>query len=84
MSDLSLGGWKATDTLVSAVFGTQVAQTEIPESMRVGGVDNPAVSVFGWGAWLKDQPTAGLDVWFELAKDRMVSKAPSSYFVYYC
>ena len=38
--------------------------------MRKGGVENPAVAVFGYGQWLKDQPTSQLDPMFEGASSK--------------
>ena len=65
-------GLKHIDTLVSAVFGNQVGQDEIPKNMRKGEVKNPAVSVFGWGVWLLDNPTENLQKRFERIGDLMV------------
>ncbi|KAJ3547829.1 hypothetical protein NM208_g1311 [Fusarium decemcellulare] len=48
--------------IVNAVFGKYThLQTDIPEVMRVGDVSNPAVSVFGWGGWLKDHSLDNLE-----------------------
>lgn len=82
MSQVSLKGWAAVDGLVAAVFGYQVDQQKIPQSLRVGGVQNPAVSVFGFGGWLKNSATDGLNNWFEFAKDSLVSRC-SPYFNYF-
>ena len=45
----------------AAVFGKfGHLQTDIPEVMRRADVKNPAVSVLGWGDWLKDNGLTGL------------------------
>jgi len=45
----------------AAVFGKfGHLQTDIPEVMRRADVKNPAVSVLGWGDWLKDNGLSGL------------------------
>ncbi|KPM40559.1 hypothetical protein AK830_g5976 [Neonectria ditissima] len=55
-------GFQNIDKIVAAVFGKQGhKQTDIPEVMRVGGVTNPAIQVFGWGSWLKDHGLDKLD-----------------------
>jgi len=47
--------------IVGAVFGKfGHLQSDIPEVMRRAGVKNPAVSVLGWGDWLKDNGLSGL------------------------
>ncbi|KAF4778701.1 hypothetical protein HER10_EVM0009051 [Colletotrichum scovillei] len=55
-------GFANIKAIVASTFGKQGhKQTDIPEVMRVGGVKNPAVSVFGWGSWLRDHPLNNLD-----------------------
>ncbi|KXH32852.1 hypothetical protein CSIM01_04345 [Colletotrichum simmondsii] len=55
-------GFANIKAIVASTFGKQGhKQTDIPEIMRVGGVKNPAVSVFGWGSWLRDHPLNNLD-----------------------
>ncbi|KAK7438834.1 hypothetical protein Landi51_11481 [Colletotrichum acutatum] len=55
-------GFANIKAIVASTFGKQGhKQTDIPEVMRVGGVKNPAVSVFGWGSWLRDHALNNLD-----------------------
>jgi hypothetical protein len=63
------------DKIIAAVFGKQdSSQDDIPMSMRVGGVKNPAVQVFGHGVWLQDQPNNGLPQWAGTIGKQMVRR----------
>lgn len=65
------------DTLLSAVFGNQVSQDEIPDSMRKAKVNNAAVSVFGGGKWLMNNPTEDLGAhWSEVGKLMVIRTQP--------
>ncbi|KAF9774990.1 hypothetical protein IL306_006935 [Fusarium sp. DS 682] len=64
VSDIKEEGMKCVKTILAAVFGRQGhLQDDIPEYMRVGDAKykNPAVRVFGWGSWVKNDPLAGLE-----------------------
>ncbi|KAK6818911.1 hypothetical protein PG989_011031 [Apiospora arundinis] len=68
INDLNL---EAIDSIIAAVYGKQGhKQSDIPSTMWRGEVENAAVSVFGQGVWLKDQPTAVLDPMFKGAKSK--------------
>ncbi|KAM0433720.1 hypothetical protein ACHAQK_009156 [Fusarium lateritium] len=63
VSKIKKSGTDAIATVIGAVFGRQgQSQNAIPEGMRVGDAKykNPAVRVFGWGSWVKDNPLDGL------------------------
>jgi hypothetical protein len=48
------------------------AQTDLPKTMLVGGADNPAIKVFGYGAWLRDNDLTDLSGAVERMSDKMV------------
>jgi hypothetical protein len=76
VSSVSDEGMKAIDGILGATFGKQgYAQSGIPEPMRLGDAKykNPAVQVFGWGAWLRDDALDGLDDTISHMRSNMVS-----------
>ena len=64
---------KQIKVLISAVFGYQVAQSEIPEAMLVGDAkyENPVVRVFGWGGWLRSVTLRGMQEFVENIRSNM-------------
>jgi hypothetical protein len=59
--------------LISAVFGYQVAQSEIPEAMLVGDAKykNPVVRVFGWGGWVRSVTPKGMQEYVDSIRSNM-------------
>ncbi|KAM0488654.1 hypothetical protein ACHAP7_000697 [Fusarium lateritium] len=56
-------GIKGIKKVLAAVYGMQGhPQSDIPDKMLSGDAKykNPAVRVFGWGGWVKDDPLEGL------------------------
>jgi chitinase len=56
-------GIKNIKKLIAAVFGYQVAQSDIPKAMLVGDskYKNPVVRVFGWGGWVRSVTLKGME-----------------------
>ncbi|CVL08612.1 related to chitinase [Fusarium proliferatum] len=58
--------------IVSSVYGDfGHAQADLPKTMLVGGADNPAIKVFGYGAWLRDSDLTDLSGAVERMSDKM-------------
>lgn len=66
-------GIKQIRKLISAVFGYQVAQSEIPEAMLVGDAkyENPVVRVFGLGGWIRSVTLAGMQAYVDSIRSNM-------------
>jgi hypothetical protein len=67
-------GKRKIASIVSSVYGDfGHAQADLPKSMLVGGADNPAIKVFGYGSWLRDNDLTDLSGAVERMSDKMVS-----------
>ncbi|EXL74424.1 hypothetical protein FOPG_10455 [Fusarium oxysporum f. sp. conglutinans race 2 54008] len=65
-------GKRKIASIVSSVYGDfGHAQTDLPKTMLVGGADNPAIKVFGYGAWLRDNDLTDLSGAVERMSDKM-------------
>jgi hypothetical protein len=66
-------GLKQIKKLISAVFGYQVAQSEIPKAMLVGDAKykNPVVRVFGWGGWVRPVTLKGMEEFVDNIRGNM-------------
>jgi len=69
-------GKRKIASIVSSVYGDfGHAQTDLPKTMLVGGADNPAIKVFGYGAWLRDNDLTDLSGAVERMSDKMVNSS---------
>ncbi|RKL26365.1 hypothetical protein BFJ72_g13761 [Fusarium proliferatum] len=65
-------GKKKIADIVSSVYGDfGHAQADLPKTMLVGGADNPAIKVFGYGAWLRDNDLTDLSGAVDRMSDKM-------------
>ena len=66
-------GIKQIKKLIHAVFGHQVAQSEIPEKMLAGDekIKNPVVRVFGWGGWIRSVTLTGMEKYVDSIRSNM-------------